>query len=103
MLSNAHVCRYVKAVDGIMHVMRAFEDADVIHVEDRVDPVEDIEIITSELRIKDIEYMTSIREKLNKDANRMSQNPQTAKAHKVGLCTLNQVDPQPITYSLSNP
>ena len=30
--------------------MRAFDDADVIHVEDRVDPVDDIEIITSELR-----------------------------------------------------
>ena len=32
--------------------MRAFDDADVIHVEDRVDPVEDIEIITKELRLK---------------------------------------------------
>lgn len=31
---------------------RAFEDADVIHVEDRVDPVADLEIIHSELRAK---------------------------------------------------
>ena len=36
-------------MDGIVHVMRAFEDAEVIHVEDRVDPVEDIEIITQEV------------------------------------------------------
>jgi len=43
-----------------MHVMRAFEDADVIHVEDRVDPVQDIDIITSELRIKDLEYMVRL-------------------------------------------
>ena len=28
-----------------MHVCRAFEDSDVVHVEDRVDPVEDLEII----------------------------------------------------------
>jgi hypothetical protein len=27
-------------VDGIFHVCRAFDDADVVHVEDRVDPVE---------------------------------------------------------------
>ena len=32
-------------MDGIFHVCRAFEDADVVHVEDRVDPVEDLEII----------------------------------------------------------
>ena len=38
-----------------------FEDADVIHVEDRVDPVQDIDIITSELRIKDLEYMVRLR------------------------------------------
>lgn len=32
-------------MDGIFHVCRAFEDADVVHVEDRVDPVADLEII----------------------------------------------------------
>jgi hypothetical protein len=35
-----------RAVDGIVHVMRAFDDADIVHVEDRVDPVGDIEIIS---------------------------------------------------------
>jgi len=30
----------MQAVDGIFHVCRAFDDADVVHVEDRVDPVE---------------------------------------------------------------
>jgi len=32
-------------VDGIFHVCRGFEDPEVTHVEDRVDPVEDLEII----------------------------------------------------------
>lgn len=50
--------------------MRAFDDADVIHVEDRVDPVDDINIITSELRIKDLEFMKSHMEKMNKEAQR---------------------------------
>lgn len=31
---------------------RAFDDADVIHVEDRVDPVQDLDIIHHELRVK---------------------------------------------------
>lgn len=47
-LGNAFLS-HIKAVDGVVHVMRAFEDPEVIHVEDRVDPVEDIEIITQEV------------------------------------------------------
>lgn len=43
---RARVCVCVR-------VRRAFEDADIIHVEDRVDPVADLEIIHSELRAKD--------------------------------------------------
>ena len=37
--------------------MRAFEDDDVIHAEDTVDPVRDINTICAELRLKDISYM----------------------------------------------
>jgi obg-like ATPase 1 len=55
-LGNAFLS-HIKAVDGIVHVMRAFEDDDVIHAEDKVDPVRDINTITSELRLKDIEFM----------------------------------------------
>jgi len=82
-LGNAFLS-HIKAVDGIMHVMRCFEDADVIHVEDRVDPVEDIEIITSELRIKDLEYMTGIKEKLEKEMSR-SANAMAQKETKLEL------------------
>ena len=51
-LGNAFLSN-IRAVDGILHVCRCFEDADVVHVEDRVDPVEDLNIITGELRQKD--------------------------------------------------
>ncbi|GAB4815015.1 hypothetical protein N2152v2_002061 [Parachlorella kessleri] len=64
-LGNAFLS-HIQAVDGIIHVCRAFEDPDVVHVEDRVNPVEDLEIIHSELRAKDIErlekYVQSIRD-----------------------------------------
>lgn len=68
-LGNAFLS-HIKAVDGIVHVMRAFEDPDVIHVEDRVDPVEDIEIITQELRVKDLEFMNNKLVALKRDAPR---------------------------------
>lgn len=53
-LGNAFLS-HIQAVDGIFHVCRGFEDPEVTHVEDRVDPVEDLEIIHNELRLKDIE------------------------------------------------
>ncbi|URE29198.1 hypothetical protein MUK42_17700 [Musa troglodytarum] len=43
---------HIRAVDGIFHVLRAFEDPDIIHVDDSVDPVRDLEIIGEELRLK---------------------------------------------------
>ncbi|EFN55221.1 hypothetical protein CHLNCDRAFT_56178 [Chlorella variabilis] len=57
---------HISAVDGIFHVCRAFDDADVVHVEDRVDPVEDLDIIHAELRAKDIENCNKILEGFKK-------------------------------------
>mmetsp|Transcript_10510 Transcript_10510/g.29691 ORF Transcript_10510/g.29691 Transcript_10510/m.29691 type:complete len:387 (-) Transcript_10510:279-1439(-) len=53
-LGNAFLS-HIRAVDGIFHVCRAFEDKEVAHVEDSVDPVRDLGIIHNELRLKDIE------------------------------------------------
>ncbi len=45
----------IREVDAIAHVLRCFEDDDVTHVEDRIDPVADAETIETELMIADIE------------------------------------------------
>ncbi|PIE06596.1 MAG: redox-regulated ATPase YchF [Rhodobacterales bacterium] len=45
----------IREVDAIAHVLRCFEDGDVTHVEDRVDPVADAEVIETELMIADME------------------------------------------------
>ncbi|MHA6344641.1 redox-regulated ATPase YchF [Roseivivax sp. CAU 1761] len=45
----------IREVDAIAHVLRCFEDGDVTHVEDRVDPVADAETIETELMIADME------------------------------------------------
>merc|ERR1712025_337702 len=60
-LGNAFLS-HIRGVDGIIHVMRAFEDPDVTHQEEKVDPVADIETITSELRLKDLEFIGNRRE-----------------------------------------
>ncbi|GAA5858464.1 hypothetical protein JCM1840_001218 [Sporobolomyces johnsonii] len=56
----------VRAVDGIFQVVRAFDDADVIHVEGDVDPIRDMTIIQNELRLKDIEWVEKKQEALKK-------------------------------------
>ncbi|KAF7721403.1 hypothetical protein EC973_004733 [Apophysomyces ossiformis] len=55
-LGNAFLSN-VASVDAIYHLVRAFEDEDVTHVENTVDPVRDLEIIQDELRIKDEEML----------------------------------------------
>uniref|UniRef100_A0A672TSS3 Obg-like ATPase 1 n=21 Tax=Neoaves TaxID=3078114 RepID=A0A672TSS3_STRHB len=61
---------HINACDGIFHLMRAFEDDDITHVEGSVDPVRDIEIIHEELRLKDEELIMQSIDKLEKVAVR---------------------------------
>jgi obg-like ATPase 1 len=85
-LGNAFLSN-IAAVDGIFHVCRAFDDADVVHVEDRVDPVEDLEIIHSELRAKDMERCKNFIEALLKSNRsgtmKKEQKEELAAAEKV--------------------
>ncbi|MDR3239871.1 MAG: redox-regulated ATPase YchF [Clostridiales bacterium] len=48
---------HIREVDAIVHVVRCFEDANVIHVENQVDPIRDIEIIHIELILADLEVI----------------------------------------------
>ncbi|MFN3277744.1 MAG: redox-regulated ATPase YchF [Paracoccus hibiscisoli] len=45
----------IREVDAIAHVLRCFEDGDITHVEGRVDPLADAEVIETELMISDME------------------------------------------------
>ena len=45
----------IREVDAIIHVVRCFEDGNVIHVDGSVDPVRDKEVIDMELQLKDLE------------------------------------------------
>jgi GTP-binding protein YchF len=46
---------HIRAVDAVVHVVRCFEDSNVVHVNGSIDPVRDIEVVTTELLLKDFE------------------------------------------------
>ena len=48
---------HIREVDAIVHVVRCFEDADVVHVDQGIDPVRDAEIIQMELILSDLEIL----------------------------------------------
>lgn len=57
---------HIREVDIIVHVVRCFQDDDVIHVEGGIDPLRDIQIIDSELLYKDLESIEKRVDKLRK-------------------------------------
>ena len=61
---------HIRATDAIYHMVRAFEDKDISHVEESVDPIRDMDIIENELRAKDLEGMVNYVEKEAKNVAR---------------------------------
>lgn len=58
----------IREVDAIVHVVRCFEDEDIIHNMGSIDPLRDIEVIHTELVLSDIASLESQKEKLVKKA-----------------------------------
>jgi obg-like ATPase 1 len=69
-------------VDGIFQVVRAFDDAEVTHVVGDVDPCRDMEIISTELRLKDIEWVQKALENLKKTGRSLGTTSLADKARK---------------------
>ena len=59
---------HIREVDAIVHVIRCFEDPDVVHVMGPVDPVRDHDVITSELALADLSVVERRLEKTRKTA-----------------------------------
>jgi ribosome-binding ATPase len=59
---------HIREVDAITHVVRAFEDSDVIHVAGKVDPLADIETIDTELALADLASMEKALDRAAKAA-----------------------------------
>ncbi|EPS96720.1 hypothetical protein FOMPIDRAFT_1167253 [Fomitopsis schrenkii] len=89
-LGNAFLS-HVRAVDGIFQVVRAFDDAEIIHVEGDVDPLRDMEIIQTELRLKDIEWVEKHLDGLKKSGRSLGSNSLADKAKKEEIATVERI------------
>ncbi len=58
----------IRTTDAIIHVLRCFEDKNITHVDGKVDPVADKEIIDTELQLKDLETVEGRIAKVKKQA-----------------------------------
>jgi len=76
-LGNAFLS-HIRATDGIFHVTRVFEDADVTHVEGAIDPVRDLEIIIEELILKDIEQCNTAIESVERQLKHTKDKTKSA-------------------------
>jgi ribosome-binding ATPase len=60
----------IRETDAIIHVVRCFENTDITHVENSIDPLRDIEIIETELMLSDLDSLTNRIPNLEKKARK---------------------------------
>lgn len=59
---------HIKEVDAVVEVVRVFESGEIIHVEEKIDPLRDLEIINTELVLKDLDTVEKRLAKLEGEA-----------------------------------
>jgi GTP-binding protein YchF len=67
----------IREVDAIVHVVRCFEDADVIHTMGSVNPVRDIEVVTTELVLADLD---AVQKRIDKSQKKAKSGDKEAQA-----------------------
>jgi len=80
-LGNAFLS-HIAAVDGIFHLVRAFDSDEVVHVDDSVDPIRDLDTIESELCLKD---KATLEKVLDMEKERIRKEKGVAKSADVPL------------------
>ncbi len=83
----------IREVAAVAHVVRCFDDDDVVHVEGRVDPLSDIDTIDTELALADIATLERRRDKLRKSAKSDRTVAETVAAMDRVLAALEQGTP----------
>ncbi len=61
---------HIREVDALVHVVRCFEDPDIVHVAETIDPVRDITTVTTELILADLEAVAKRLERISRDVKR---------------------------------
>lgn len=61
---------HIREVDALVHVVRCFDDPDIVHVTGAIDPLRDIEIVSTELVLADLGTVRKRLEKIGRDVKR---------------------------------
>ncbi len=85
-LGNAFLS-HIAAVDGIFHLVRAFDSDEIVHVDDSIDPIRDLETIEGELCAKDSAALASV---LENEKNRVRKEKGIARSAEPPLSELFQ-------------
>ncbi|HNY25154.1 MAG TPA: redox-regulated ATPase YchF [Alphaproteobacteria bacterium] len=102
----------ILAVDAIIHVIRCFENDDIVHVNGKIDPLSDIEIIETELMLADLESLDKQIKNLEKKARgldkeavkMLSDATEVKKGLESGIpARLQQIDATPFNLLTKKP
>lgn len=87
---------HIREVDAVIHVVRCFEDKDIIHVDGTVDPVRDVDIINTELAISDLELVENRLLKIEKKAKTSNDKVALFEVDVMNKCKSNLVENRPL-------
>ncbi len=76
---------HIRQVDAVAHVLRCFEDPDVVHVSGGPDPKGDRDVVETELMLKDLEQLEKRREKAARDAKAPGKAGEPARAELAAI------------------
>ena len=83
----------IRETDAICQVIRVFNDGDVVHVEGRVDPASDMEIINTELALADLQTIEKALPRIEKEARTNKERQPVLDAVKEAEKVLNEGKP----------
>jgi len=84
----------IRNVDAILHVVRAFEDPNVLHVDDTIDPARDIDAIETELILADLQSVETMLQRAKKNA-RTGDHAAMLRVDILSACEARLSDAQP--------
>jgi len=78
---------HIREVDAIVEVVRCFEDGEITHVEGKIDPIRDIEIINTELILADLEIVENRIGKIEKKAETTKEKQAVLELNALRKCS----------------
>uniref|UniRef100_Q3AT30 Ribosome-binding ATPase YchF n=1 Tax=Chlorobium chlorochromatii (strain CaD3) TaxID=340177 RepID=Q3AT30_CHLCH len=84
---------HIREVDAIVHVVRCFEDENIIHVQGKIDPVDDIATIETELMLADLDSMERRMDRLRKNVRKEKELQQQVDVAEKIIAALSEGTP----------